>query len=58
MILLLQLLHLYDFLIRELHDKLLSDVRGDEHSPGEFRRMQNFIGQQGQSPEDARFAVF
>jgi Fic family protein len=31
-------------LIRELHEKLLSDVRGAEETPGEFRRIQNFIG--------------
>jgi Fic family protein len=31
-------------LIRELHEKLLTGVRGAEETPGEFRRIQNFIG--------------
>lgn len=31
-------------LIREMHEHLLSDGRGSEKSPGEFRRSQNWIG--------------
>ena len=31
-------------LIRELHSKLMADVRGDQATPGEFRRSQNWIG--------------
>ncbi|WP_419804758.1 Fic family protein [Terriglobus sp.] len=31
-------------LIREMHEHLLSDGRGSERSPGEFRRSQNWIG--------------
>lgn len=31
-------------LIRELHGKLLTGVRGGEETPGEFRTIQNFIG--------------
>jgi Fic family protein len=31
--------------MRELHGKLLTGVRGAEETPGEFRTIQNFIGQ-------------
>lgn len=31
-------------LVRELHEKLLGGVRGAEETPGEVRRVQNFIG--------------
>lgn len=31
-------------LIREVHEILLSDVRGSDRNPGEFRRSQNWIG--------------
>ena len=31
-------------LIREIHRILLTDVRGSERSPGEFRRSQNWLG--------------
>ena len=34
-------------LIKEIHEKLLRDVRGSERTPGEFRRSQNWIGPQG-----------
>jgi len=34
-------------LIREIHEKLLTGVRGSERSPGEFRRSQNWIGSPG-----------
>jgi Fic family protein len=42
-------------LIREIHEKLMTGVRGGEPSktPGEFRRSQNWIG--GPSPGAARF---
>lgn len=33
--------------IRELHERLLGDVRGEEATPGEFRRSQNWIGEAG-----------
>ena len=42
-------------LIREAHKRLMTGVRGYERSPGEFRRIQNAIGQSGQAPESARF---
>jgi Fic family protein len=40
-------------LIREVHDILLSQGRGSDKTPGEFRRSQNWIG--GSRPGDARF---
>ena len=40
-------------LVREIHARLLHDVRGAEKQPGEFRRSQNWIG--GRSPADAAF---
>lgn len=33
-------------LIREIHERLLEGVRGENHSPGEFRNIQNWIGPQ------------
>lgn len=40
-------------LIREMHAELLRGVRGEEQTPGEFRRTQNWIG--GKSPPEAVF---
>lgn len=40
-------------LIREIHEKLLQGVRGQNRSPGEFRKTQNWIG--GSSIETATF---
>jgi Fic family protein len=34
-------------LIKEIHEKLMSGVRGDMATPGEFRRSQNWIGPAG-----------
>jgi Fic family protein len=34
-------------LIREIHEKLMADVRGGNLTPGEFRRSQNWIGPAG-----------
>ena len=42
-------------LIRELHERLLSGVRGEDQRPGEFRRTQNYIGRPGQPIEHARY---
>ena len=42
-------------LTKELHDRLLRGVRGEEHRPGEFRDRQNFIGSPGESVNEARF---
>lgn len=40
-------------LIREMHAELLAGVRGEERTPGEFRRSQNWIG--GTNPSNALF---
>ncbi len=42
-------------LIREIHERLLSDVRGQERQPGEFRSSQNWIGPQNAPLRDAVF---
>lgn len=40
-------------LVREIHGRLMSGVRGEKKSPGEFRRHQNWIG--GATPALAAF---
>lgn len=40
-------------LLREIHERLMSGVRGSHATPGEFRRSPNWIG--GSSPTDATF---
>lgn len=42
-------------LVRELHRVLMKDVRGDSAAPGEFRRIQNWIGPRGATVASARF---
>jgi len=42
-------------LIREIHEKLLSGVRGAERNPGEFRDSQNWIGPSGCTLATATF---
>lgn len=42
-------------LIRELHEKLMKNVRGGSLTPGEFRRNQNWIGPIGSTPSSAPF---
>lgn len=42
-------------LVRAMHERLLTDVRGGEKSPGEFRRTQNWIGPPGSSLLTAAF---
>ncbi len=52
--------HLKDFsirlnFVRELHRILLDSVRGQDKTPGEFRKEQNWIGQYGCTIEEASF---
>jgi Fic family protein len=42
-------------IIRELHDKLMTGVRGQEASPGHFRKIQNWIGKPGSTLATASF---
>ena len=42
-------------LIRELHEKLLTSVRGQTAKPGEFRKTQNWIGKPGCTPATASY---
>ena len=42
-------------LIREVHRRLLSGVRGRERMPGEFRTTQNWVGSSGSTIETARY---
>jgi len=51
----MQRLPLGSRLIRSLHERLMDGVRGGDETPGRLRRVQNFIGSQGQSLKAARF---
>ena len=42
-------------LVRELHEILMRDVRGDIATPGEFRRSQNWIGPPGCTLNEATY---
>ena len=42
-------------LLRELHERLMAGVRGDQATPGEFRRSQNWIGRPGCTLNDAEY---
>lgn len=42
-------------LMKELHERLMKDVRGDSLTPGEFRRAQNFVGPPGCKLENATY---
>lgn len=51
----LQTLPLSNRLIREIHDVLLDGVRGGNAQPGEWRKIQNWIGPQGCTVKEASF---
>ncbi|MDA1101922.1 MAG: Fic family protein [Proteobacteria bacterium] len=42
-------------LLREIHERLMQGVRGNEMKPGEFRTSQNWIGPQGGALMDASY---
>ena len=42
-------------MIRELHERLMEGVRGEQATPGEFRRSQNWVGRAGCTLNDADF---
>lgn len=42
-------------LIREIHTELMKGVRGQDRTPGEFRKTQNWIGPKGCTLNNARF---
>jgi Fic family protein len=42
-------------LVREVHERLMAGVRGRQREPGEFRRMQNWIGPPGCTLRDATY---
>lgn len=42
-------------LIREIHSKLMTGVRGDHATPGQFRRSQNWVGIPGSTPQNAAY---
>lgn len=42
-------------LVRELHEHLMAGVRGGDRSPGEFRRVQSWIGREGCTVDEATY---
>jgi Fic family protein len=42
-------------LMRELHERLMEGMRGEQATPGEFRRSQNWIGRPGCTLTDAEY---
>jgi Fic family protein len=52
---LLKTLPLSQRIVKEAHRVLLEDVRGRNREPGEYRRIQNWIGPEGCSQEEAYY---
>lgn len=42
-------------LVRQLHATLMEGVRGQSKTPGEFRKIQNYIGRDGDTVETAKY---
>jgi Fic family protein len=42
-------------LIREIHERLLTNARGSQSQPGEIRKVQNWIGLDGESIQNATY---
>lgn len=42
-------------LVKEIHEKLMEDVRGDHATPGQFRKTQNWIGPAGCTLQNATY---
>lgn len=42
-------------MIKKIHELLMEGVRGENKDPGNFRRIQNWIGKPGSKMEEARF---
>jgi len=42
-------------LVREIHERLMAGVRGGNREPGEFRKMQNWVGAPGSTPSTATY---
>lgn len=42
-------------LIREIHERLMKDVRGQDRRPGEFRATQNWVGTTGSPIDEAEY---
>lgn len=42
-------------ILRELHEKLMTGVRGEQATPGQFRKIQNWIGKPGSTLATASF---
>jgi Fic family protein len=42
-------------IVRELHEKLMEGVRGEQATPGRFRKLQNWIGRPGSTLATATF---
>lgn len=51
----LETLPLCNRLLREIHEVLMENVRGQEKNPGEFRKSQNWIGPANCSLREARY---
>lgn len=51
----METLPLCNRLLKEIHEKLLTGVRGQEKNPGEYRKSQNWIGPAGCTLREARY---